>query len=207
MRQVMDNHASGPPPDDLTTGTAPMPLRVVEEFINTRRRDSDEIGTPPQLATWLHEHGLAPAGTMVTAENRARAERIREGLRALVAENNAEPVSSPRPDGLDPAARTELAALTREFPLILDVTVSPPRLVPHSRTPVDAALAGLLAIVAEAVTDGTWARLKACREPSCRWAYYDHSRNHRRTWCSMDLCGNRAKARAHHRKSAASADR
>ncbi|MFI7640758.1 CGNR zinc finger domain-containing protein [Nonomuraea sp. NPDC049400] len=36
------------------------------------------------------------------------------------------------------------------------------------------------------------------------WAYYDHSRNRRRTWCSMDICGNRAEARAsHHRKSAA----
>ncbi|RMI33710.1 zf-CGNR multi-domain protein [Nocardia stercoris] len=180
-----------------------MPLRLIEEFINTRRRDSDEIGTRPQLATWLHDHGLVPAGEIVTAEQRDRAERIREGLRALIAENNAEPVPSPHPDGLDPAARTELAQLTREFPLKLDVTVSPPRLVACSPVPVEAALAGLLVIVAEAVAAGTWTRLKACREPSCRWAYYDHSRNRRRTWCSMDLCGNRAKARAsHHRKSA-----
>ncbi|MGW4536017.1 CGNR zinc finger domain-containing protein [Nocardia sp. NPDC004340] len=187
---------------DLAAGTAPMPLRVIEKFINTRRRDSDEIATPPQLAKWLHANGLTPVEMMVNAEQRDRAERIREGLRALIAENNTEPVSSPRPDGLNPAARAEFAELTRDFPLMLDVTVSPPRLVACARTPVDAALAGLLAIVAEAVAEGTWTRLKACREPSCRWAYYDHSRNRRRTWCSMDLCGNRAKARAsHHRKS------
>jgi predicted RNA-binding Zn ribbon-like protein len=68
--------------------------------------------------------------------------------------------------------------------------------------PVEAAPARLLAVVAEAMAEGTWTRLKACREPSCRSAYYDHSRNRRRTWCSMDICGNRAKARAsHHRKS------
>ncbi|WP_250907209.1 CGNR zinc finger domain-containing protein [Nonomuraea sp. NEAU-A123] len=87
---------------------------------------------------------------------------------------------------------------------MLDATVLPPRLVARTRVPVDAALAGLLAVVAEAMAAGTWTRLKACREPSCRWAYYDYSRNRRRTWCSMDLCGNRAKARAsHHRKSTA----
>ena len=76
-----------------------------------------------------------------------------------------------------------------------------PRVVPGD---ADAALTRLLAIVAEAVAAGTWTRLKACREPSCRWAYYDYSRNRRRTWCSMDICGNRAKARAsHHRKATA----
>lgn len=201
---MTNDRAAEPVPDNLATGTAPMPLRVIEEFINTRRRDSDEIGTAPQLAKWLHACGLTPVDMVVSAEQRDRAERIREGLRALIAENNAEPVSSPRPDGLNPAARAELAELTRDFPLMLDVTVSPPRLVARAQVPVEAALARLLAIVAEAVAEGTWTRLKACREPSCRWAYYDHSRNRRRTWCSMDICGNRAKARAsHHRKSTA----
>lgn len=132
------------------------------------------------------------------------AEQIREGLRALIADNNTEPVSSPRPDGLNPAARADLADLTHDFPLMLDVTVSPPRLVARTRAPAEAALARLLAVVAGAVADGTWTWLKACREPSCRWAYYDHSRSRRRTWCSMDTCGNRAKARAsHHRTSTA----
>ncbi|MEV0316393.1 CGNR zinc finger domain-containing protein [Nonomuraea fuscirosea] len=200
----MNERATEPVPDNLATGTAPMPLRVIEEFINTRHRDGDEIATPQQLATWLHARGLMPADTVVNAEQRERAERIREGLRALIAENNTEPVSSPRPDGLNPAARAELADLTRDFPLMLDVTVSPPRLVARARMSMEAALARLLAVVAEAVAEGTWTRLKACREPSCRWAYYDHSRNRRRTWCSMDICGNRAKARAsHHRKSTA----
>ncbi|MDL4775797.1 MULTISPECIES: CGNR zinc finger domain-containing protein [Thermomonosporaceae] len=201
---MANERAAEPGPDNLTAGTAPMPLRVIEEFINTRRRDGDEIGTPRQLAEWLHARGLIPVDTVLNAEQRDRAERIREGLRALIAENNTEPVSSPRPDGLNPTARVELAELTRDFPLMLDVTVSPPRLVACARVPVEAALARLLAVVAEAVVEGTWTRLKACREPSCRWAYYDHSRNRRRTWCSMDLCGNRAKARAsHHRKSTA----
>ncbi|MEQ4722595.1 CGNR zinc finger domain-containing protein [Nonomuraea sp. B19D2] len=201
---MANERAAEPVPDNLAAGTAPMPLRVIEEFINTRRRDGDEIETPQQLAEWLHARDLIPGDAVVNTEQRDRAERIREGLRALIAENNAEPVSSPRPDGLNPAARAELAELARDFPLMLDVTTFPPRLVARSRVPADAALARLLAVVAEAVAAGTWTRLKACREPSCRWAYYDHSRNRRRTWCSMDICGNRAKARAsHHRKSTA----
>lgn len=192
---------TGPRPDNDTAGTAPMPLRLLEEFVNTRRADRDEIAAPRQLADWLHARGLLPAGTSVTVAERDRAEAVREGLRALIADNNAEPVASPHPDGLNPAARTNLAALAGDLPLVLDASAQPPRLIPRSRRPVDAALATLLGIVATAVATGTWTRLKACREPSCRWAYYDSSRNRQRTWCSMDLCGNRAKARTYHRRS------
>ncbi|SCG43353.1 Conserved protein containing a Zn-ribbon-like motif, possibly RNA-binding [Micromonospora echinaurantiaca] len=185
------------PPDG---DAAPAPLDRIEAFVNTRNEDRDDLDTPARLVEWLHARGLVPAGSTATAAQLDRARAVREGIRALIAGNNAEPVPSPRPDGLDPAARTGLAALARDLPLVLDVTLDPPRLVPAARAPVDAALAGLLAVVAEAVALGTWSRLKACREPSCRWAYYDHSRNRRRTWCSMEICGNRAKARAAHQR-------
>ena len=33
----------------------------------------------------------------------------------------------------------------------------------------------LLLIIRDAQGDGTWDRLKACRNPDCRWAYYDRS--------------------------------
>lgn len=42
---------------------------------------------------------------------------------------------------------------------------------------------------------GAWTRLKACTVDDCRWAFYDTTRNHSRTWCSMDVCGNREKTR------------
>jgi predicted RNA-binding Zn ribbon-like protein len=187
-------------PDNDAEGTAPLPLRWIEEFVNTRRADRDDIATPAHLAGWLHERGLLAERAVITASQRDRAEVVREGLRAVLADNNAPTVASPRPDGLDPNARGALADLVDELPLTLDVTAGPPRLSPGAGQPADTALAALLAIVAEAAADGTWARLKTCREPSCRWAYYDHSRNRGRTWCSMDLCGNRAKARAFHHR-------
>lgn len=191
-------------PDNDAAGNAPMPLRWIEEFVNTRRADRDDLATPGQLANWLRERDLLPDGIAPTARQRDRAESVREGLRALLAENNAAPVASPRPDGLDPTARSTFAALSRELPLVLDVGQAPPRLVPAAADPVDAALTTLLGYVTGSVATGTWNRLKTCREPSCRWAYYDHSRNRRRTWCSMDLCGNRAKARGFHHRTTTS---
>jgi predicted RNA-binding Zn ribbon-like protein len=39
-----------------------------------------------------------------------------------------------------------------------------------------------------------------CDMPSCRWIFVDRSKNHRRRWCDMKVCGNRAKARKFHRR-------
>jgi len=39
-----------------------------------------------------------------------------------------------------------------------------------------------------------------CNMPSCRWIFVDRSKNHRRRWCDMKVCGNRAKARTFYRR-------
>lgn len=57
--------------------------------------------------------------------------------------------------------------------------------------------ARVAAAIATASADGTWARLKACEAADCRWAYYDRSPAGRRRWCSMSVCGARAKMRAY----------
>jgi predicted RNA-binding Zn ribbon-like protein len=38
----------------------------------------------------------------------------------------------------------------------------------------------------------------------CSWLFLDTSPTHRRRWCSMAVCGNRAKAERHHRRSTTS---
>jgi predicted RNA-binding Zn ribbon-like protein len=68
---------------------------------------------------------------------------------------------------------------------------------------IDGALGRLVAIVAAAMVDGTWSRLKACQADRCGWAFYDHARNRSRRWCSMAVCGNRTKARSYRRRHAA----
>ncbi len=55
--------------------------------------------------------------------------------------------------------------------------------------------ARLLLAIERLQSHGAWPRLKACTEDDCQWAFYDTTRNHSRTWCSMDVCGNREKTR------------
>jgi predicted RNA-binding Zn ribbon-like protein len=60
-----------------------------------------------------------------------------------------------------------------------------------------AALTRLLLIAAEAGTAGTWPRLKVCSADDCQWAFYDRSPTRSGCWCSMQICGSRAKSRAY----------
>jgi predicted RNA-binding Zn ribbon-like protein len=66
----------------------------------------------------------------------------------------------------------------------------------------DAALDRMLWPVARATADlltGPEAqRVSECRGDDCGWLFVDQTRNHSRHWCSMDGCGNRAKARRHY---------
>ncbi|MPZ74441.1 MAG: hypothetical protein GEU74_14660 [Nitriliruptorales bacterium] len=58
---------------------------------------------------------------------------------------------------------------------------------------VTSALGHIVAPIPAAVADGTWERLKVCRNEACHWAFYDRSRNRSRRWCTMEVCGNREK--------------
>jgi len=47
-------------------------------------------------------------------------------------------------------------------------------------------------------------RVRRCANPDCGWLFLADSRAGKRRWCSMQSCGNRAKARRHYHKSKAS---
>ena len=44
--------------------------------------------------------------------------------------------------------------------------------------------------------------IRVCEGPSCTLLFLDISKNHRRRWCSMEVCGNRAKAAAYRKSKA-----
>jgi predicted RNA-binding Zn ribbon-like protein len=77
---------------------------------------------------------------------------------------------------------------------------SGPRFVSADEASVRGAIGVLLAIVATAMIDGSWARMRICPGHECGWAFYDQSRNQTGRWCSMSVCGGRSKARAHYRR-------
>jgi predicted RNA-binding Zn ribbon-like protein len=45
------------------------------------------------------------------------------------------------------------------------------------------------------MNEGIWSRLKICQNDDCAVAFYDLARNKSGKWCSMEVCGNRMKAR------------
>lgn len=47
-------------------------------------------------------------------------------------------------------------------------------------------------------------RVRECAGHPCGWLFIDTSRNRSRRWCSMEICGNRAKARRHYQRARAS---
>jgi predicted RNA-binding Zn ribbon-like protein len=75
------------------------------------------------------------------------------------------------------------------------------RLALHSRTQ---GLEWLLTAIARSgavlIAEGPAAPIRKCANPACRLFFYDDSRTGKRRWCSMALCGNRAKVAAHYRR-------
>jgi predicted RNA-binding Zn ribbon-like protein len=53
---------------------------------------------------------------------------------------------------------------------------------------------------ADLLISGRVARVHSCSDKRCAWLFLDTSRSRPRRWCSMDTCGNRAKARRHYRR-------
>lgn len=53
---------------------------------------------------------------------------------------------------------------------------------------------------ARLLCEGNPARIRKCGNPACVLFFYDTSKSHTRQWCSMKLCGNRAKVAAHYRR-------
>lgn len=51
---------------------------------------------------------------------------------------------------------------------------------------------------ADLLTAPELAQVRVCPGVNCGWLFLDTSKNHRRQWCSMEGCGNRAKARRHY---------
>jgi predicted RNA-binding Zn ribbon-like protein len=61
--------------------------------------------------------------------------------------------------------------------------------------PVEAALGPIALAAVRLFTEGDFQRIRECSGHACGWLFYDRSKNNRRRWCEMEVCGNRAKQR------------
>jgi predicted RNA-binding Zn ribbon-like protein len=167
------------------TDDAPGRLDLVRLFVNTLDlpEGQDALGTLDSASAWCRQHGLPPVSN---ARELARLRDFREALRELLFGNNGEGSVRSSWEALRPFARAA------QFAVALD-PVQGPVLEPGGAG-AERTIATMLGIVHEAVANGTWPRLRACRRDTCKFAYYDRSKNGSRAWCSMSSCGNREKA-------------
>jgi len=174
---------------------APGELELVRSFINTRELDPDreELVDPAALGAWIESRGL-PVLEPITAAELDRALSFREALRSLALANSGRE--------LDPEALDELRTASNDATLRAWVDDDGGMTIAPSCDGVDSLVARILSAVATAQETGEWERMKVCTSDECLWAFYDRSRNRSRHWCSMEVCGNRAKTRAYRAKRA-----
>jgi predicted RNA-binding Zn ribbon-like protein len=166
----------------------------------------DWIGDGQGLVRWLRQAGLVPEAHLAEMAERAmpgeldrvadQARDLREWFRGFVRARMGAP--------LDAAALEELAPLSR----LLERDEAYQRLVPRDggglalegarrwRSP-ESLLIPIGEALARVVMEEDFSHLKACEGHACTLMFADHTRGRARRWCSMGVCGNRAKVAAH----------
>jgi predicted RNA-binding Zn ribbon-like protein len=169
----------------------------------------DWLDSGDGLLSWLAQAKLVPADALDELKARAMPDELdkvadqtralREWFRKFVRKYMGRP--------LPPKALQELGLLNKL--LQRDETFS--QISRHRKRDGDRfelqvvrrwrSLESLLLPIAEAlakfVCEEDFARVKACEGHNCALVFADHTRGQARRWCSMAICGNRAKQAAH----------
>jgi len=165
-------------------------IDLVRDYVNTFDFETgiDAIATPDELAMWFSEQGLVDDLVEPSDEEVTDAVAVREAIRDLLLTHNGVEADSE-------AASKTLEEAGRKAHLGVRFEDGRPVLAPEDDG-ARGALGRIVATVAELAPTDEWKRLKTCRDETCRVVFYDKSRNRSRAWCSMEVCGNREKARS-----------
>jgi predicted RNA-binding Zn ribbon-like protein len=167
------------------------PVDRLIAFVNTNelQESEDQLRGPEETRSWLEAEGFEVG--RLSRDDWAAIIAFREGVRAAAAANNGYDVDADAVAALGRAV-DRLGFTVRATPdASLEVA---------STSPAGRALSPLVGALMAAQADGSWARVKACARDSCRWLFYDTTRNHSRTWCTSTTCGSREKAKRYYRR-------
>jgi predicted RNA-binding Zn ribbon-like protein len=164
-------------------------LGLIQAYVNTADLEAgpDELKDPNTLGAWLVARKLMEPGQAADAGDLKHAIAVREAIRGVIGANSGArvyPVDIATLNGAIGASR-----LRARFG-----SDGRARLEPEAEG-VEGALGRIVAAVFAAMGEEDWTRLKVCDSRSCRWVFYDRSRNHSSRWCKMASCGNRQKAK------------
>lgn len=179
------------------------------DFINSiaapARETIELIGDGPGYLRWLHLAGLITASERQELQARfGRAELDRAAAAAVALREWLRPLIPAWAAG-DPAVPGEHALARLNAALAADgrhaeisrrdgtLTVTDRRAWASPR----ALLAPPAQAAAELLANGDRSLVRNCEGPTCTLWFYDRTKAHQRRWCTMAVCGNRAKAKAH----------
>jgi predicted RNA-binding Zn ribbon-like protein len=169
----------------------------------------DWIDDGDGLLAWLAQAQLAPTETLETLRAQAmpgeldsvaaQARSLREWFREFVRQHKGRPLTSKALDELAPLNR--LLERDEGFGRIVsddhgDVSGLAFQTTRRWRSP-EALLLPIGEALAKFVCEEDFSHVKACEGPACTLLFADHTRGRARRWCSMAICGNRAKQAAH----------
>lgn len=169
----------------------------------------DWIDDGEGLLDWLGQARLAPVDVLAGMRSRAlpgeldkvadQARHLREWFRGFVHVRKGRPLKAADLAELDPLNR--LLERDETFARIVAAPVGADgafalQAARKWRTP-EALLLPIGEALGRFVCTEDFSHVKACEGPACTLLFADHTRGHRRRWCSMAACGNRAKQAAH----------
>jgi predicted RNA-binding Zn ribbon-like protein len=161
------------------------------------------------LLAWLQQARLVPADALETLRAQAmpgefdnvaaQARSLREWFRGFVRERKGQPLAHEHLHELEPLNR--LLERDEGFGRIVARDHASTgglelRMMRRWRSP-EALLLPIGEALAKFVCEEDFSHVKACEGPACTLLFADHTRGHARRWCSMAICGNRAKQAAH----------
>ena len=160
------------------------------------------------LLRWLREAQLVPTATLDRMEKEAapkaldavaaQARELREWLRRFVVKHKGRPLSVRNARELEP-----LNALLRQDQSYHQVVVEKEgvRLDAQRHWPSpESLLIPIAEAIAHMISEEDFTHIKACEGHACTLIFADHTRARGRRWCSMGICGNRAKVSAHRKR-------
>jgi predicted RNA-binding Zn ribbon-like protein len=168
------------------------PKELLKTFINLARFAGDSgILTPAQTNRFIERSPLFPeeaAATLRTA--REMREAMFAVFSAIVKKQPVPRMAMAQVNGYiqDAFQHLRLVQSNGSFSWEFDNISSPER-------PFDPVLWPIARSAAELLASDQLRFVRTCESETCQWFFLDTSKNHRRQWCDMTKCGNRAKAR------------
>ena len=186
------------------------------DFLNSVARPVDEevdwISDGEGLLAWLEQAGLVPRAALAAIRTRstpaqldavaAQARALREWFRGFVHKRKGRPLVARDVRELKPLNQL-LERDERNGEVVADVTngVTTFEFRENRRwLSPESLLMPIAEVLAKLVCEEDFTHVKACEGPRCTLMFADHTRGHARRWCSMAICGNRAKVAAHRKR-------